>query len=163
MLGPLADIDKPPVIFLDTIGAHQHSLDDSSRNPSPVLADLQRAFDARFVLTSNVVQGHSRDEILSLLVNGGFQSVAQNFHEQWSTPAMPTLVNEIEAWHASAADRTPTSYLIITTTTRAVALGYLAKYTLVHTGPFLNMFDYLNSCEILHSQTSFAPFNPDWY
>jgi hypothetical protein len=137
MLGPLADINKLPVIFLDTLGAFRDGSEGRLRNPSPVIADLQRAFDALFVLTSNVVAGHSRDEISQLLVGGGFQSVSQNLHEQWATPCVSTLANEVEAWHATAIDRTPTSYLIVTTKERSIALGHLADYTLVHNGPFL--------------------------
>lgn len=149
---PVADFDKRPVVFVDALVTF--------------LADLYRAFDVQFVLTSNVAAGPARSKVASALVQAGFPLVAQHFHADWATPyeADSDLGEQVQAWHATVADRTPTSYLVITTKERAVSLDHiLADYAVVINGQHDTDVDYVKACQILHSQTSFELFNSDWY
>lgn len=149
---PLADFNKNPVIFVDIL--------------SPALADLYRAFDVRFVLTSNVSKGRPREEIVSWLTRTRLPLVAENLHEAFRTPwdSIAGLEDEVEAWHATAADRTPTAYLIVTSPERGASLGrFLRDYAVALSGPDFSEENYIQACRILHSQTTFKPFNPDWY
>lgn len=160
MLGPLADINKRPVVFLDSLGAR------SPQAASELIADLHRAFDALYVLTSNVFTGRSHEEIISALEQCGLPLVARNLHANWSTPfdLDSDLAEQIEAWHATSADRTPTSYVVIAAAERGVGLqgDGLAEYAVLFDDVFTEA-DYKKACQILHSQLSFDPFDPDWY
>ncbi len=149
---PLADSDKRPIIFVDVI--------------TPMLSDLYRAFDTLFVLTSKIVAGQTHPDVLSLLKRSGMHTVANNLHASWATPydADSSLGDEVDAWHATDTDRTPKSYLIVTTRERGDCLDHiLAAYAIVLEGPQFTNPDYLNACRILHSQVSFIPFNTEWY
>ncbi len=163
---PLADIDKRPVIFLDSLGARTEAGEVYLLVKSPLIIDLFRSFNALYVLTSNVVQYRSYDEMVSVLVNTGRTLIAQNLHPNWVTPwdTDSTLEEEVEAWHAGCNDRTPTSFLIVTTPERSKQLGHiLMDYTVAFDGPVFNEVNYMAACRVLHSQTSFQPFNPDHY
>lgn len=160
MLGPLADINKRPVVFLDSLGARP------TEAASQFIADLHRAFDVFYVLTSNVFSGRSHGEVVSALEQRGLQMVAKNLHTDWSTPFDhdSDLAEQIEAWHAISTDRTPTSYVVIATAERGMSLqaNGFAEYAVLFDGLFAQS-DYLKSCQILHSQLSFEPFKSDWY
>lgn len=163
---PLADVDKRPVIFLDSMGACTSAGEAFLLTRSPLIIDLFRSFNALYVLTSNIVQYRSCAEMVSVLKNTGRALIAQNLHPEWVTPwdIDSTLEEEVEAWHATRTDRTPNSYLIVTTAERSQHLGHILKeYAVVFHGPIFNNASYLEACRILHSQLSFAPFNPDWY
>jgi len=163
---PLADINKRPVVFLDSLGANAAHSGLSLPVPSQLIADLHRAFDALYVLTSNLSAGHTHEEVVSALEQCGLQLVAKNLHMNWSTPfdLDSNLAEQIEAWHATKADRTPTSYVIITPAERGASLqgDSLAEYAIVFDDVFTEA-DYKKACLILHTQISFEPFNPDWY
>jgi hypothetical protein len=149
---PLADFDKRPVVFIDAL--------------SPMLSEVYRAFDVLFVLTSNVARGRSREAVASLLEQAGLSVISQHLAAEWATPyeADSNLEEQVEAWHATARDRTPTSYLVVTTKERGACLGHtLMAYAVVLEGPRFTNADYLNACRVLHSQVTFEPFNPDWY
>ena len=151
---PLADFDKQPVVFLDTL--------------APFVADLYRAFNVRFVLTSNVMAGRTHSEAVALLVQLCMPVVANNLSDEWATSCDDNpdsnLEDEVDAWHATARDRTPTSYLIITTPERIQHMGHiLREYAVAVGGPDFNDDTYIDACRVLHSQLSFKPFSPDWY
>lgn len=149
---PLAEFNKLPVVFIDVL--------------SPILADLHRAFDVRFVLTSNIVAGGTRDAMVKQLDMAGLITVAGNLDARWVTPydADANLEDEIDAWHATACDRTPTAFLVITNKARGACLSHiLTEYTVVLEAPHFTDEEYLNACRILHSQLTFEPFNPDYY
>jgi hypothetical protein len=160
MLGPIADINKRPVVFLDSLGA------GPAEAATQFIADLHRAFDVLYVLTSNVFSGRSHDEVVLALEESGLQLVSNNLHTEWSTPfdQDSDLAEQIEAWHAISTDRTPTSYVIIAAAARGASLQVngLAEYAVLFDDVFTQL-DYLKSCQILHSQLSFEPFNSDWY
>lgn len=148
---PLADFDKRPVVFVDVL--------------TPMLTDLYRAFDVQFVLTSNVIAGQARNKVELHLVEASLISVARNLHENWASPwdCDSTLNEEVEAWHASNFDSTPTSYLIVTTKERGERLDHiLAAYAVIVDGQSTRS-NYFEACRILHSQTSFVPFDSNWY
>jgi hypothetical protein len=145
---PLADFNKRPVVFVDVL--------------SPALGDLYRAFDVLFVMTSNVTKRRSREAMASILAAAKFPLVARHLHADWTTPYVTDsdLGEEVDAWHAAVNDRTPTTYLIVTSTERGASLGHILKnYSVAVSGPDY----YIEACRILHSQLSFEPFNPDWY
>ncbi len=149
---PLADFDKRPVIFVDFL--------------TPMLSDLYRAFDTLFVLTSKVAAGQTHSDVLTLLGQSGVRTVADNLHAKWATPhdADSNLEDEVDAWHGTCDDRTPTSFLIVTKRDRGETLGHtLLQYAVLFDGPAFDNANYLNACRILHSQVTFEPFNPDWY
>lgn len=149
---PVADVNKRPVVFVDML--------------SPMLSDVYRAFDALFVLTSKVVAGHTRPDVLTLLEQSGMHTVADNLHAKWATPydADSNLEDEVDAWHATCDDRTPTSFLIVTTPGRSKQLGHILQdYAVAFDGPVSNDVNYMEACRVLHSQTSLHPFNPDGY
>jgi hypothetical protein len=149
---PLADFDKKPVIFIDVL--------------TPMLSDLHRAFDTLFVLTSKVVAGQTHPDVLMLLEHSGMHTVADNLHAVWATPydADSNLEDEVEAWHATCNDRTPTSYLVVTSRKRGESLEHILKaYAVMLDGPVCHDEDYIEACRILHSQSTFEPFNSDWY
>ena len=110
---PLADINKRPAVFLDCLGSDSTQAGQSLPVPSQLIADLHRAFDALYVLTSNVFAGRLHEEVVLALEHCGLQLVAKNLHTNWSTPfdSDSNLAEQIEAWHATKADRTPTSYV----------------------------------------------------
>jgi hypothetical protein len=166
MLGPLADINKRPVVFVDAAGAGAPQAGASQQVASQLIADLYRAFDAHYVLTSNVVTGRSREEIVSQLEQCGLPLVARNLHQDWATPCNrdSNLAEEIEAWHSTSADRTPTSYVVIAPAERGASLqgDGLAEYAVLFDDVFTEA-DYKKACQILHSQLSFEPINTDWY
>jgi hypothetical protein len=163
---PLADVDKRPIVFLDSLGANAAHSGLSPQAASRFIADLYRAFDALYVLTSNVAAGSSHEEVISELEQHGLLLVAKNLHTNWSTPfdVDSDLAEQIEAWHATSADRTPTSYVIIAPAERGAGLqgDSLAEYAVLFDGVFTEA-DYKKACQILHSQLSFQPFNSDWY
>lgn len=154
MLGPIGALDKRPVVFVDVL--------------TPMLPDLYRAFEVQFVLTSNVLTGHCREGAASVLVKARLSIVAQHLHAEWLTPWAPdlncSLDEEVEAWHASAAGNTPTAFLIVASTERVQALSQtLRSYAIASDGLSSLSMNYIEACRILHSQTTFEPFNPDWY
>lgn len=163
---PLADVDKRPVVFLDSLGANSAHSGLSPQAASRFIADLYCAFDALYVLTSNVAAGRSHEEVISELEQYGLLQVAKNLHANWSTPfdLDSDLAEQIEAWHATSADRTPTSYVIIAAAERGVSLqgDGLAEYAVLFDDVFTEA-DYKKACQVLHSQLSFDPFDPDWY
>lgn len=160
MLGPIADINKRPVVFLDSLGA------GPAEAASQFIADLHRAFNVLYVLTSNVFSGRSHDEVVLALEESGLHLVGKHLHTEWSTPFDhdSDLAEQIEAWHAISTDRTPTSYVVIATAERGTSLqaNGLAEYAVLFDRLFTQS-DYLKSCQVLHSQLSFEPFNSDWY
>jgi len=154
MLGPIGALDKRPVVFVDVL--------------TPMLPDLYRAFDVQFVLTSNVFTGHVREVAASALVQAGLPLAAQHLHVEWLTPWDPdlncSLDEEVDAWHAAAAGSTPTAFLIVASTERVQALSQtLRSYAIASDDPSSRSMNYIEACRILHSQTTFEPFNPDWY
>lgn len=162
---PLADVDKRPIVFLDALSGSSTRPGISSRG-AQLIADLHRAFDALYVVTSNVAAGRSHEEVVSTLEQDGLLLVAKNLHYEWATPCDrdSNLAEEIEAWHATSADRTPTSYVIVAATARGAGLqgDSLAEYAVLFDGFFAEA-DYKKACQILHSQISFEPFDPEWY
>lgn len=163
---PLADINKRPVVFLDSLGVSSTQVGPLQQAATQFIADLYRAFDALYVLTSNVAAGRSHEEVVSALEQCGVPLVAKNLHTNWSTPfdVDSDLAEQIEAWHATSSDRTPTSYVIIALAERGESIqgDGLAEYAVLFDGVFTQS-DYIKSCQILHSQLSFEPFDPDWY
>lgn len=163
---PLADVGKRPVVFLDSPGAGVTQVSPLQHAATKFIADLHRAFDALYVLTSNVAAGRSHEEVISELEQHGLDLVAINLHQEWATPCDrdSNLGEEIEAWHATSADRTPTSYVIIAPAERGAGIqgDSLAEYAVLFDGAFTEA-DYKKTCQILHSQLSFDPFDPDWY
>lgn len=149
---PLADFDKNPVIFVDGL--------------TPILSDLHGAFNTLFVLTSKIAAGRTRLDVQSILEQSSMHTVANNLHARWATPydADSNLEDEIEAWHGTCDDRTPTSFLIVTNSDRCETLGHtLRQYAITLDGPVIDNAKYIEACHVLHSQTSFAPFDSDWY
>lgn len=149
---PVASINKRAVVFVDTL--------------SPMLSDIYRAFDVQFVLTSNVASGRSLDAALLLLAQAGLPVISQHLAADWSTPhdADSNLEEQVDAWHATVRDRTPTSYLVVTTNERGEVLGdVLRSYAVIVDDTRLITASYVDACRILHSQLSFDSFNPDWY
>jgi hypothetical protein len=163
---PLADVDKRPVVFLDSLGAGATQVGPLQQAATKFIADLHRAFDVLYVLTSNVAAGRSHEEVISELEQHGLLLVAKNLHTNWSTPfdVDSDLAEQIEAWHATSSDRTPTSYVIIAPAERGASIqgDSLAEYATLFDGIFTEA-DYKKACQILHSQLSFEPFNSDWY
>lgn len=166
MLGPLADINKRPIVFLDSLGAPDIAEAPAVKVGPSLIGDLHRSFNALYVLTSTVVQGRSQEDMLSALEASGLELVACNLHSEWATPTDmdANVAEEVEAWFATSVDRTPSSYLIVANAARGLSLqeNGLAEYSVLFCNGFSES-DYRKACQILHSQLSFEPFNSDWY
>lgn len=166
MLGPLADINKRPIIFLDSLGAPDIVEAPTMKAGLSLINDLHRTFNALYVLTSAIVQGRSQEDVLSALNASGHELVASNLHREWATPTDldSDVAEEVEAWFATSADRAPSPYLIVAQAARGMCLQVngLAEYSVLFCDRFSEP-DYRKACQVLHCQLSFEPFNPDWY